>query len=331
VSEEARVCETVRWVCKECNEGHKWSYKLAATWNRTGRYSKESESQTVAGYHWNSLVVRQFEVLAEKWCKASRLAASGDLSQLRTFVQKELAEPWDESKMIDAAPVETIHLSDSKEWPEERFRLLCVDVQESELYFGVRGFDKDGNSRRLDFGKVVGHETIREIQEKWKIPNLQVGIDAGFNQREVAKWAVKYGWILLKGSDQREFIHSVGKGKKGRKLKRIYSEPFLIDPHMGTDQGGKVYARMVQFSDYDAQDMVQRCLDGKVKVKWQRVECDDKDKELMWEKQLNGTKRKKDISTSGAVKWGFTKNQNDHLRDVEKMILTMATIKGLEI
>jgi hypothetical protein len=116
--------------------------------------------------------------------------------------------------MIDAAPVETIHLSDSKEWPEERFRLLCVDVQESELYFGVRGFDKDGNSRRLDFGKVVGHETIREIQEKWKIPNLQVGIDAGFNQREVAKWAVKYGWILMKGSDQREFIHSVGKGRK---------------------------------------------------------------------------------------------------------------------
>jgi hypothetical protein len=331
VSEEARVCETVRWVCKECNEGHKWSYRLAAGWNKTGRYSKESDSQTVAGYHWNSLVVRQFEVLAEKWCKASRLAASGDLSQLRTFVQKELAEPWDESKMIDAAPVETIHLSDSKYWPEERFRLLCVDVQESELYFGVRGFDKDGNSRRLDFGKVVGHETIREIQEKWKIPNLQVGIDAGFNQREVAKWAVKYGWILMKGSDQREFIHSVGKGKKGRKLKRIYSEPFLIDPHMGTDQGGKVYARMVQFSDYDAQDMVQRCLDGKAKVKWQRVECEDREKELMWEKQLNGTKRKKDISTSGAVKWGFTKNQNDHLRDVEKMILTMATIKGLEI
>lgn len=333
VSEESRVCETVRWECEHCGSGHKWSYKLSAMWNRSGKYERRGESQTVAGHRWNALIVRQFEVLAEIWCKASRAAASGDYSFLRAFIQKHLAEPWDETKLIEAPPVETIHLSDSKTWPEESFRLMCVDVQETELYYSVRGFDKAGNSRRLDFGRVVGHETIKDIQSKWSVPSNHVGIDAGFNQREVAKWACENDWILLKGSDQRTFKHKVAgsTGKKARYVERIYSKPIGVDPHRGTDQGGRRYATLIQFSDYDAQDMVQRCLDGKTKLKWARVECDDQEKEVMWEKQLNGTKRKKDISSTGAVKHGFTKNPNDHLRDCEKMILTLATIKGIVI
>ena len=333
VSEESRVCETVRWECKFCGSGHKWSYKLAASWNRTGKYQQMSDSQTVAGFHWNALVVRQFEVLAELWCKSSRAGASGDYSYLRTFIQKQLAEPWDEARLIEAPPVETIHLSDSKAWPEEKFRLLTVDVQETELYYVVRAYDAKGNSRRLDFGRVVGHETIRDIQKQWDVPDNHTGIDAGFNQREVAKWAVEYGWILLKGSDQRTFKHKVkgSAGKKARYVNRIYSEPQGVDPHRGTALGGRRYATLIQFSDYDSQDMVQRCLDGKTKVSWARIECEDVEKETMWEKQLNGTKRKRDISSSGAVKHGFTKNPNDHLRDCEKMSLAMATIKGIEI
>lgn len=331
VSEEARVCESIRWECMHCGDGHKWSYKLAAYWNRSGRYEQQGDSKTVAGYHWNALVVRQFEILAEAWCKANRAAASGDYEYLRTFIQKNLAEPWDDSRLIEAAPVETIQLSDSKSWPEEKYRLMCVDVQETELYYTVRGFDGEGNSRRLDFGRVIGHETIREIQQRWEVPDNHVGIDAGFNQREVAKWAVEYRWILLKGSDQRGFKHKVGTGKKARQIERIYSKPQGVDPHRGTTAGGRQFATLIQFSDYDAQDMVQRCLEGKTSVKWQRVQCDDAEKELMWENQLNGTKRKKDVKASGAVTWGFTKNPNDHLRDTEKMILVMATIKGLDL
>jgi hypothetical protein len=332
-SEESRVCESVRWVCKHCNEGFKWSYKLGASWNRTGKYEQRSDSKTVAGYRWNALIVRQFEVLAEIWCKASRAAASGDLSFLRTFIQKQLAEPWDESSIIDAPMVETIHLSDSKDWPEERFRLMCVDVQESELYYCVRGFDSIGNSRRLDFGVVTGHETIRDIQKKWSVPDNHTGVDAGFNQREVAKWGCEFGWILMKGADQRAFKHKIksSTGKKARYIERIYSPPTGVDPHRGTGLAGRTYATLIKFSDFDAQDMVQRCLDGKTKVLWARNECEDQELETKWEKHLSGTKRKKEISSSGAVRWNFTKNPQDHFRDCEKMILTMATIKGLSI
>lgn len=341
-----RVCETVRWECKHCGHGEKWSHRLKAQWNKTGRYQYNNlEAQTVKSFHYNALIVRTFEFLAEEWCKCSRAKAGGNFEPMRTFFQKHLAEPWNLNLLIEAKPVETIELSDrDKAMPDEKFRILTVDVQRDEVYMIVRAWDKDFNSLRLAALIGIDDETIKTVQEEFKIPAQNVFVDVGFTrQTEVLRWLAANGWMGLHGADRNGFNkfypHKIRKRDIQQKsgysytiVNKSYSKPMTVDAQAGTKgQGRGVVAQKVMFINYTFQDMIQRLLDRKTTVKWQRLKLEDSEMEELWEKHLNGTKRIRKILPSGGVEESFSKNPDDHFRDCEKMQCVAVTRAGASI
>ena len=73
----------------------------------------------------------------------------------------------------------------------------------------IHAWRQDGSSRLLYYGRVDTKESMREMQERYKVRDRCVWCDAAFEKHEVFKECAEYGWLAAFGSDQGQWRHDL--------------------------------------------------------------------------------------------------------------------------
>ena len=324
------LVKTIRYECCKCNHHHRDSARVRRHILDAGRYEsmnlnapKEKWSE-----HWNAMLPGwiRWRDLVDEFLAALELEKVGNTEPLKVFVCETLAEPWSEGQQYDRKDVITAgyHLGVVTELKEWEFIFLMVDVQAYDFWHVVRGWKSNGDSRLLSRGRLSTWGDIRDKAKEFSLTDAQakfVYLDSRFKGVEVRREAAMQGWTCLMGEDRRNYSHQ----SRGHVVHRIYSEPRVIDPSIGTsDAGGRPCVEFL-FGDTSAQDLLQRQLDG-IGTKFD-IPGDVGDE---YQKQIrNEVKVLRKNKITGREGWEWKRIGPNHLRDCEKMGVVAACMTGL--
>lgn len=159
--------------------------------------------------------------LRDEWISANEAKRRGDLAPLRQFLQKRLAQAWTELEALDAVPINTggYKLGESGQWD---VTVVSVDVQKDEFWYVVRTWNRAGESRLLDRGKLLHFHEIEAKRTEWNVAPKATFIDCAYRVEETKAALSKYGWLGLNGRGEDSFPVT---DQRGRKSRRIYSMP----------------------------------------------------------------------------------------------------------
>lgn len=218
----------VRYQCPLCGECMVDTPRLKANWNLTGRFSGE-QAGTVASFKWNCVITDSWQELVAEFRKANLAKRNGSTLPLQQFLQKKMAEPWDERMGVEQVMLLTSAYTPGPEkWEHETHRFMTVDVQKDYFVVVIRAWANDGSSRLLHFDpKVSTWPELRELQTRFGIIRAAVDEKYGIRSAEVRKWCFIYDWIAFRGSDKKDFPNpEMGK-------RTLYSVPQLTDIFVG--------------------------------------------------------------------------------------------------
>ena len=219
-----------------------------------------------ASFRWNALTlspsVLSWGDLAVEWLKATVEFDKGNEVPRREFITKRLAESYDPNRFLVFAKLPTIDLV--SDWPEEKFRFLTVDVQETEFWVMVEAWSETGDSLVMWCGKVFAWADIEAVRIKWRVQPQVTFVDCGHDARKVYEECVRYGWTALRGTDTKEFTI---RAKDGTTRLLPYSwPPGKGDPMMGQRGEGKTKCcPVIRWSNPTIKDIVKRRRDGQAR------------------------------------------------------------------
>jgi hypothetical protein len=215
-----------RYECS-CGEVYKDTTIDRRTMSDSGEYiagSTENPLKSHIGYHYSALNVWwvEWKKLVIEFLKAVESSKKGNNKFLRQFNQKRLAKPWDEYELLDENPLKLgeYTLSDATQMD---VTIITVDVQKQDLWYVVRTWDRDGNSRLLESGKVLTFAEIANIAEKFNVKNNAVFLDSAYRSEEVKSILAKYKWLGLNGRGDNGY--TITNKRTGKKFTRLFDMP----------------------------------------------------------------------------------------------------------
>lgn len=229
--------------CANCGEYFEDSDRQRRILNANGKFisTNKNASRENLGFHWNALASMSWGKLAELYLRAKIAARKGDSTLLQQFYQKRLALPWKEFAEDYKLEIASSGYKSGDDWDMEAgfnakgeiiappfagneriapLKILSVDVQMDCFYLVVRSWSAEGSSRLVWHERVLTWEDIELIQERFKILDNLVFIDAGYNSFEVYKQCGKRNWIAVMGDNRSNFHHRLQSGKT---VLRFYS------------------------------------------------------------------------------------------------------------
>lgn len=238
-------------ICPACDHEMQESDTLKAEWNEGGKYVRLNDGEfTSATFRWSPFVITPWKEIVDEYRLALAARKAGVLLKLRQFIQKVMADFWDEAT-ADVEPVD-LKVDDYKPsvtWQVEHKAALTVDCQKNLTLFYVvsRGWASNGESRRLFRGRLNSFDEIASVQKRFNIPSTHVLLDVGYEQTPIIQECARriddgrsWGWFGLKGvrDDQGAgFAHTHPNEPFGKhsaiKKKRIYSENIWPDMELG--------------------------------------------------------------------------------------------------
>jgi phage terminase large subunit GpA-like protein len=231
--------ETAQYECPECTA--LWTERDRLTAISGGAYVATAPFKGHAGFHVNKLASpwEPLSKLVSKW-----LDAKGDLEKLKTFINTQLAETWEEK----GESPEHMRLYerranyDINSCPEGvAFLTAGVDVQKDRLECEIVGWGKGKQSWSIDYRTLMGETSTQDpykkldelLNETWTLSNgvetkiKVLAIDSGYNTGHVYTWARSYPSdrvMVVKGQDALNPILGVPQSTdinhRGIKLKR---------------------------------------------------------------------------------------------------------------
>ena len=248
---------TARHVCPLC--AHETPDTTAARRAMAERGSyRGAGGNYIAGhlsFTWSALSVWwvSWGDLVLEWLKARKEAKRGNLEPTKQFIQKRLAQVWQEDfdtkqEWSDLEARQTEY-DPAAPWEFEHRRFLTVDVQKDHFWFVCRAWALGGASRLIEFGRFNSFEELPDLVERLGVQPCDVGIDSGFNAPQVYRQCVasKGQWKPFKG-DQAPFYSVKGVRKA-----------FLVakaDPFMGTTDQGRIRLPLYVFSNLMVKDIL---------------------------------------------------------------------------
>jgi len=171
------------------------------------------------GYHYNVLANwrKPFWEIVLLWLEAKDAIKVGNVDPLRQFIQKRLAETWEEDltdnrKELIGDGYTIAEYADGKLIEDEmvvkgtRMRFLTIDVQADHFWFVLRAWRANGESMKLLFGRLEGLHEAEEIARRYKVSSTMVFVDSGFGGKDfVYSACAKRDWTALKGSGIESF------------------------------------------------------------------------------------------------------------------------------
>ena len=235
----------VRMICASCRGEMRDGPELKAMWKERGRIESltpglDADSITI---RWSPFVVTPWAEIVADYRRAIAARKLGVLLPLRQFIQKVMADFWDEGSETSVEPVD-LRVSDYKPgvaWQVEHKPALTVDCQRnlSLFYLVVRGWASNGGSRRLFRGRVNSFDEIAAVQRQFNVSSPFVALDVGYEQTPILQECARriddgksWGWFGMKGNKDDQgigFNHETSFGK----TRRIYSPNIWPDLGLG--------------------------------------------------------------------------------------------------
>jgi hypothetical protein len=204
----------------------------------------------------------QLSSLVKEWLLAETAWKQGNKVPRRQFIQKRLAQFWEEKPEVPTLdtgsdPYQKSQYNEGEKWEEEHARMMLIDVQKVGFWVVIRAWKVgEVRARLLWEGQVDTWQTLFSLQERFGLENRDVFIDGAYKVDEVVRQIVGHcghdvagHWSLMMGMDnEKGYQFSVGPAKRQRKVWKIYSKW-----QHGTTSHGLRY-RMIHFSNLRAKD-----------------------------------------------------------------------------
>lgn len=227
--------ENIYYECAHCRKPIFDSDKVKAEFNEGGRYrltrpAKNDLDKETVTFRWTSLIWLPWADLVKEYRECLAAKKVGALLYLKAFIQKVLAQFWNEKEQIELTKVQIRYADylpcpfppghpsapkppnaspgpppeeDKAEaeagklicvpWVDEKYRFMTVDCQANFLEFWVviRAWGTN-ESRRLFRGRVTSWEAVRELQLDWNVRSQFVGVDSGYRASEVYRQCCRH-------------------------------------------------------------------------------------------------------------------------------------------
>ena len=314
------ISASVRHECADCGHVTRDTAQERRAMAGRGRYER-MPSNALAGrvsFAYSALAVYwiPWATLVVEWIKAQTLKKAGDVSALRQFVQKRLAEVWREENEVPVIELTgsdylKADLIDGQRIEGEARRFMTIDRQQDHFWALCRAWRADGTSRLVWEGKVLTLESLRDIQTRLKVEDWCVFQDAGYDAGNVYDECGQFGWNAMLGRGDDFFW--VGTGRQ--RHQRAFSEPRPVRSPRGH------VCKMILFANEPIKDQLVR-LRGQGSPVWEHPRDISRD----WMAHMNSEIKRDTVDrVTKQVKQRYVLvKKHNHLWDCEAMQLVAA-------
>lgn len=276
------------------------------------------------GFHYNVLCNwrKPLWEIVLLWLEAKAAQRVGNLDPLRQFIQKRLAEPWEEDLTDNrTALVGNGYLvseyANGQKIEDEAHRFLTVDKQRDHFWAGIRAWRSNGESRQLWYGRVETFDGVHDLARRYAIPPKLVFIDAQYDTDQVYSACARMDWTALHGSGRDSFPFKKPNGD-------VIHRPFTRFSDAAAPGIGR--ARYAHWSSDRIKDILHAHRTGQAAA-WEIP--DDASAEFL--KQIDAeTKREMKNSKTNQVEYRWVRvRNNNHAWDVEAMQIVAALMLRL--
>jgi hypothetical protein len=228
--------------------------------------AKACTTNAKVSFHYPGIITRSWVEMATDFLAAMDAYKRGAIEPLQTFFQKDLAESWGIDRTLQADPMTQEKFDVSVKWESEYVKLFTMDVQETHYWGLVHAWAKNGDTRRLWYGRLYSEAELKAKQAEFGVKSHHCLIDSGEGRsaREIYAMCCRNGWIALKGEDEEYFLHNVARaGEKPNYVRRSTSVPSKGDPEMGTAAQGARFAHLIRWSNPAIKERLKRIIDGR--------------------------------------------------------------------
>lgn len=247
---------------------------------------------------------------------AMREVQRGNLSLLKSFIQKRLADFWSDEQEDDRVEL-TGHgysvqdYANGEKWECEEYRFMTIDRQQDHFWIVVRAWAINGDSRLLYFDKVDTWDRLQVTQKRYNVENKMTQIDCGYQKDEVYKRCAQYGWLALRGDQRESYPHK-------RRGGGVFYKPY--SPYQTVKASDNRTTMVAYFSNLVHKDILFQ-LRNQRGVAWQVP--DDIGSEYL--RQIDAEVRRGEGKTAT---WQ-SRIKDNHAVDCEDMQVVLASIFGL--
>ena len=341
--------KTIKFKCPYCQADFDDSLQNRIEMNRLGGYISlnPNAAPDKKSFHCSQVAAPwvTWEELVERWIKSVERLRTGDVSLLKNFVIKRLAETWEDQTPSGSNAIITggYAIKEDFQWEKEAQRFLAVDVQERggrHFWAVARAWAQFGESRLIRPERLVGWADIDQMAKDLRIPANKVCVDARYATNEVIENCARYGWTWMQADESKDgkrkfYAHKSDETENN--IMRPFSQLVSRDPGIGTRNQARKLAYGCHFSKDWVRDSIQRRILGEG-IEWG---LPDDIEDLTWEgtntkqtnylDQLNSwmCAEKTDPQTNKVKKIWKMIRRDDHLRACEEMQLIMAAGQNL--
>ena len=299
--------------------------------SRSGKYVQTNPNAPPhkVSFHYNALAIDwiNWEDLAEEKITATHAARHAALLPLKDYVQKRLAEAWDDSpRETDATQKNFLGgYALLEQWEDEFCRFMTIDCQAgkasqretSHFWYVIRLWSATGESRLFDCGKIYTFEELEEKRKEHGVEPQRTLIDCAWETNIVHQRCLQYGWQGLWGKDQPHFPHHLANGET---LRLPYST--VQRGHVGIGLSKK--PQIVSYwywSNPTVKDLFHHLKNG-FGVPWTVA----RDAGADYLSHINAEYKRQEHDKRGRKiwRWYVSPKRDDHLLDCEQMNLLAA-------
>lgn len=276
------------------------------------------------GFHYNVLCNwrKPLWEIALLQLEARAAVKQGNIDLLRQFIQKRLAEAWEEDLTDNReALVGNGYLvseyADGRKIENEAQRFLTVDKQRDHFWACVRAWRRNGESMLLWYGRIETFDQVHDLSIRYGIGNKLVFIDAQYDTDQVYSACARMNWTALHGSGQKSFPYRRQNGE-------VIHRPFT---RFGEAQAASVgRARYAHWASDRIKDILHAHRTGQA-AEW-NIPDDAPDE---WMKQIDAElKREVTNSKTNQIDYRWVRvRKNNHAWDCEAMQIVAALMLRL--
>lgn len=330
------LAETIRWECPACGHTVKdnaYDRRRLAKESKLIALNPNAPKHTVS-MTWPSLVAPwvKWRDVVEKFLNANIAARNGDIEPLKSLVNDDFGEPWDDALGVieDAGFLEA--RKDSYDygevWPEAKRRFMAADRQEKggeHYWYVIREFGLFGQSRLVTHGRCSTKEELESIRKEYGIGPTSALIDTGYKTQDTYRFCISSQWKAFKGESRDYYL--VPKPHPKNPALRVTVRQ-IWNKSKAVCYNEQTRARIGELPLYlfcnDAtNDLLAEYQAGLVGT-WTIPKNCSRD---YLKQQVGDVRREKENGKGQVIFYWHTVGHN-HYRDCERMILTAAIITG---
>jgi len=254
----------------------------------------KGKNSSIRTYSWPQYMNRSvtFKEIALKYLNAvSYKRATGLRDKHEIFTQQTLGRFVQVGYQVDVPKLMTEAYSSSEAWPEETIRFLTIDPQKDYLNWLIRAWSNKVNECRLiDWGTVIGFSEIEELIKKYNIHALCIGIDSGYETKNIYAESIQRGkvitlnsgkrllaqWTCFKGdggksnlTPKKFYKHKLTENGKTIEIDKLYSPLTLVDPQFPVGSKFKPFrANLYAWSNYSIKTILTNLRDKRLPFNW---------------------------------------------------------------